>query len=53
MITAICILAGLCIFEAYLIIMLFVARHEERKYTDEIQLIDLVTYEKDWRDIHE
>lgn len=53
MITAICILSGLCIFEAYIIIVLLAARHEEHKYCEDIDLIDIVAYEKNWRDAHD
>lgn len=52
MITAICILSGVAIFEAYLIIVLWLALKEERKYSDDIELIDVVAYEKNWRGIH-
>ena len=53
MITAICILSGLIIFEAYIIIVLLAARHEEKKFSEDIDLIDIVAYEKDWRDVHD
>ncbi len=53
MITAICILSGLIVFEAYIIIVLWMALKEERKYSDDIDLIDVVAYEKNWRDIHD
>lgn len=53
MITAICILSGVAIFEAYLIIVLLAARQEEKKFSEDIDLIDIVAYEKDWRDVHD
>ena len=53
MITALCILAGVIVFEAYIIAVLAAALHEERKYSDDIYLIDVVAYQKNWRDIHD
>ncbi len=53
MITAICILSGVCVFEAYLIIVLMVALREEKKYTGDLPLIDTVAFEKEWREIHD
>ena len=53
MITAICILSGLCVYEAYVIIVLLAARQEEKKFNEDIDLIDIVAYEKNWRDIHD
>ena len=53
MITAICILSGVCVFEAYLIIVLMGALREEKKYTGDLPLIDTVAFEKEWREIHD
>lgn len=53
MITAICILSGVIVFEAYVIIVLLAARQEEKKFNEDIDLIDIVAYEKNWRDAHD
>lgn len=53
MITAICILSGVCVFEGYLIAVLVAALREEKKYTGELPLIDEVAFEKNWREIHD
>ena len=50
MITAICILSGICLFEAYIIIVLLLVRKEEHKFTGRVEPIDLVIYEQDWRE---
>lgn len=53
MITAICILSGVIVFEAYVIIVLLAARQEEKKFNEDIDLIDIVAYEKNWREAHD
>lgn len=53
MITAICILSGVCVFEGYLIAVLVAALREEKKYTGELPLIDEVAFETNWREIHD
>ena len=53
MITLVCILCGVIVLEAYFIAVLAIMLHEEHKYTTDIDLIDLVAFEKNWRDIHD
>lgn len=53
MITAICILSGVIVFEAFIIAVLIVTIKEEKKHPDDVPLIDLVAFEKEWRDIHD
>ena len=50
MITVICILSGVCLFEAYIITVLLIARKEEHKFSGRVDPIDLVTYEQNWRE---
>lgn len=50
MITAICILSGVCLFEAYIIAVLLVVRKEEHKFNGKVDPIDLVTRERNWRE---
>ena len=53
MITAICILSGVCVFEGYLIAVLVAALREEKKYTEVLPLIDEAAFETNWREIHD
>jgi len=53
MITVICILSGVIVFEAYIIAVLIAAIKEEKKHPDDVPLIDLVAFEEKWRDIHD
>ncbi len=53
MITLVCVLIGLAVFELYLIIVLAIALRREHQYSEEVQPIDLVAFEKEWRSIHD
>lgn len=53
MITAIVVLSGIVVFELFLIVVLVNALRIESQYNREVDPIDLVSYQKTWREIHD
>ena len=53
MITAIVILSGILVLQLFLIVILAIALRTESQYNREVDPIDLVSYQKTWREIHD